>query len=79
MVHVTKRTPGSDNPSWRLTEAEMEEVAGVDLGKRRVPDFLGVWPSTSHPAAVGLGKVLGVVARAFFAVVPITVDLKAPQ
>ena len=65
--------------SWSLTEAEMREMAAVDLGKRRVPDFIGVWPSTSHPAAVVLGKVLGTCARVFFAVVPITIDLKAPQ
>lgn len=65
--------------SWSLTGAEMKEVASVDLGKRRVPDFIGVWPTTSHPAAVVLGRVLGMCARVFFTVVPITIDLKAPQ
>lgn len=65
--------------SWRLTAAEMEAMAGVDRSRRRVPDLLGVCPETSHPAAVALGRVLALAARAFFAVVPITVDMKAPQ
>lgn len=54
-------------------------MSGMDRSRRRVPDFLGVWPETSHPAAVVLGKVLALAARVFFAVVPITVDMKAPQ
>lgn len=77
-LHLEGNLSAGDG-SWRLAAAEMDDIAGVDLGKRRVPDFLGVWPSTSHWSAVALGKVLASAARAVFAVVPNNVDMRAPQ
>ena len=52
---------------------------GLDAGKRRVPDLLGVWPATANPAAIAAGWVVRNIARAVFAVVPNRVDLMAPQ
>jgi hypothetical protein len=57
----------------------MAAVAGLDAGKRRVPDLLGVWPATANPAAIAAGWVVRNIARAVFAVVPNRVDLMAPQ
>ena len=65
--------------SWALSREGMAAVAGLDAGKRRVPDLLGVWPATANPAAIAAGWVVRNIARAVFAVVPNRVDLMAPQ
>jgi len=42
--------------TWRAIYARPSAAVGrADKGKRRVPDFLGVWPATASPAATALG------------------------
>jgi len=77
-AHLARNLSAVDG-SWRLTDTEMDAIAAADEGRRRVPDFIGVWPTTSRAAAVVFGRVLALLARAVFAVVPNTLDMQARQ
>lgn len=76
--HLARNLRAADG-SWSLSVEDMSALLACDRGRRRVPDLIGVWPASCHPAARVCGWLLAALARIVFAVVPNALDLKAPQ